>query len=142
MSVVVAVVAVEVMQVVPDQVVGVVPVRHRLVAATRTVAMGRVMRPASMVRSAGVGIGLADFQYVLVHVVPVEEMQVSVVQVADVVAVADRGVAAFRGVQVIVFFVPMVRHFASETPAEPGLRTYRLAPRLTSPAWIPRPPGD
>ena len=40
--------------------------------------------------------GLADFQHVLVHVVPVEEMQVTVVQVADVVAMADRGVAALR----------------------------------------------
>jgi len=95
-----------------------------------------------MVRSAGVGVGLVDFQHVLVHVVPVEEMQVAVVQVSDVVAMADRCVAAFRRVQVIVFLVPMVRHFASEPPVNLDPRTYRLAPRVTSPAWMPRPPGD
>ena len=112
-------VAVRTVQVVPHQVIGVVAVRHRLVAAAGTVAVGCVVLPAAMAGRARVGIGLADLQHVLVHVVSVKEVQVAVVQVADVVAVPDRGVAAFRRVQVVVLLVPWVLHIASKTPFEP-----------------------
>lgn len=138
MAVVVAMVAVFVMQMVPDQVIRVVAVRHRLVAAARTVAMGRVMLSAAMTRRAGIGVGLADLQHVLVHVVAVQEVQVTVVQVADVVAMPDRGVAALGRVQVVMLFMAVVLHGASRTPGGPGLRTYPHALGLTSPVWIPR----
>jgi len=51
-------------------------------------------------RRAGVGVGLADFDDVLVVVAFVREVQVTVMQVANMVAVLDAQVAAIRAVDV------------------------------------------
>jgi hypothetical protein len=93
-AVVVAVVAVRMMQVTVDQVVDVVAVRHRLVAATWTVAMVRVMAGAAMVGRAAVGVPLAHGDDMLVDVVLVRMMQVAVMEIVDVAIMAHREMAA------------------------------------------------
>jgi len=93
-AVVVAVVAVRVMQMAVDKVVDVVAVRHRLVAATRTVAMVGVMTAAAMVGRAAVRVALAHGDDMLVDVVLVRMMQVAVMEIVDVAIVAHGEMAA------------------------------------------------
>jgi hypothetical protein len=106
--VVVAVGAVGVMEVVPHQVVGVGAVRHRLVPAARTVDVGGVMGAAGVGRGAFLGVGAADGDDVLVDVVAVAVVQVPVVEVVDVAAVPDGGMAAALPVNVGMALVDRV----------------------------------
>src|SRR5690606_17335940 len=89
------------MQMAIDQVVDVVPVGHRLVAATRTVNVSGVVSAAGVVRGAARGVSVGDLQAMLVAVIAVGKVEVSVVQVVDVVSVLDRRVAAAGSVDVI-----------------------------------------
>jgi hypothetical protein len=93
-TVVVAVIAVRMMQVPVDEIVDVVAVRHRLVPAAGAVLVARLMPLAPVLGRAAVGVLGRDLDDVLVDVVAVRMVQVSVVQVVDVIAVADGGVPA------------------------------------------------
>jgi hypothetical protein len=99
---VVAVVPVRVVEVVADQVIDVVPVGHRLVAAARTVLVPGLVTGVAVSGGATVPVGGVHLQRVLVDVVAVRMMQVAIVQVIDVVAMPDRGVAAVLAVLVAV----------------------------------------
>jgi hypothetical protein len=106
--VIVAVIAVLVMQVTVDEVVRVVAVRHRFVTARRPVlvirrVLGRVPGCASR------GILRVDRECVVVDVVAVHVMEVAVVQVVRVAFVLDGGVAAVRSVNVLMVTVWLVR---------------------------------
>jgi hypothetical protein len=105
LAVVVAVVTVRVMQVAVHQVIDVIAVRHRLMAAAGAMLMRRVVGAAGVLRRAGAGVGAADFQLVVLDTGLAVVVQVAVVQVIDVVAVLDRRVAAIRAVLVVVFLV-------------------------------------
>jgi hypothetical protein len=100
LPVVVAVIAVGMVQVVGDQVVDVVSVRHRLMPASRPVGVPGLMLAAGMLRGAVLGVRLTGFDHVLVHVVLVRVMQVPIVQVVHMSVVAHGGVAAVRTVLV------------------------------------------
>ncbi len=97
---VVAVIAVRVVQVVGDQVVDVVSVRHGLMPASRAVRVPGLMLTAGMRRGAVLGVCLTGFDHVLVHMILVRVMQVPVVQVVHMSVVAHRGVATVRTVLV------------------------------------------
>jgi len=99
-----------VVQVVVHQVVGVIAVRHRLVAAARPMPVARLVPRASVVRRAPVWVRLAHRDRVLVDVILVGVMQVAIVQEIDVAVVLDRGVAASLAVDVVVALVGIVRH--------------------------------
>ena len=99
--VVVAVVAVLVVQAAVDDVVDMVTVRHGFVAAACAVDVAA----AGGDGVAAVGVGIVYFEDVLVVVAVVFVVQVAVVQVVDVIAVADGGVAAARAVDMVVVFV-------------------------------------
>jgi hypothetical protein len=101
--VVVAVVAVRVVQAAVDQIIDVVAVRHLLVAAVLVLALTRG-------RGAGVRVGRADGQYVLVVVALVFGVQTAVVQVIDVAVVLDACVAAVLAVDVLVVVMDVVAH--------------------------------
>jgi hypothetical protein len=104
-AVIVAVAAVGMMEVVLDQVVDVVPVGHGLVTAPRAVLVIGVVAGAAVVRRAvGRVVGVHP-EGVLVHVVGVHVMEVSIVQVVDVILVLDRGVATVGTVNVRVLVV-------------------------------------
>lgn len=96
---VVAVVAVLVMQMPVHHIVDVISVRHGWVTAIRTVGMASVVTGA-VVRNAPVGIVVRDRDRVLVVVVLVSAVQVAVMKVTDVVIVFDRHVTAVGSVLV------------------------------------------
>lgn len=104
---VVAVVSVRMMQVAVDQVVGVVSVRHRLVAAARAMLMAGFMAFTSMVRRVTVGVLCRYRHGVIIDVTFVLVVEMAVVQVVGVAFVGNRGVAAVRSVLVAVVVVGM-----------------------------------
>jgi hypothetical protein len=107
--VIVAVVAVRVVQMAVDQIVDVVAVRHRLVAATRPVLVPRLVAGAAVIGRAAVGIAGRHLDDVLVDVIAVGMVQVAVVQIVDVVAVANGAMTAVGTVLVRVIGVVRLR---------------------------------
>jgi hypothetical protein len=93
-AVIVAVIPVRVMQVSVDQVVDVVSVRHCLVPASRTMQMRAVMPAAPVLGRAPVRIGRRHIDAVLVHVILVHVVHMTVVEVVDVIAMANGGMPA------------------------------------------------
>jgi hypothetical protein len=100
--VIVAVVAVRMMEVATDAVVQVIAVGNCLVAAARAVNMAGIMTAAAMIRSAAIGVVAGHLNHVLVDMIFVRMMDVTIVQVVDVAAVLHGGVPATRTVSVSV----------------------------------------
>jgi hypothetical protein len=105
--VVVAVIAVTVMQVTAHEVIHVVAMRHRLVAAALAVHMPALVPHAVVTTRAMVRILGPDLDRAVVNVIVVDVVKVPAVQVIDVIAVADGGMPAAFAVDVTV--IGMVR---------------------------------
>ena len=88
---IVAVIPVAVMQPTTDKVVDVIAVRHRLVAASAAMRVRLVAR-----HGLGMAVGMrrVDSDHVLVDVIPMRVVHVAVVEVVDVILMADCAVAA------------------------------------------------
>ena len=108
---VVAVVAVRVVQMTINEVVRVVAMRYGFVSAAGAVYMSRFVAVAVMIWGADVRVGGADGDAVFIDVVAVRMVQVSVVQVINVAFVLDGGVAA--ACAVLVFVIGVVRFVAA-----------------------------
>jgi hypothetical protein len=108
-AVVIAVVAVRLVQVAVDQIVDVVAVRNGFMAAAGAVAVGFLMLAAVVAWGASRGVGPVHFEFVLLNTVFTHVMQVAVVQIIDMVIVFDCGMSAILPVLVRVAFV-MNRH--------------------------------
>jgi hypothetical protein len=94
-----------------DHVVNVVGVGHGVVAAADVVPVRGVVRPAGVSGSASDRVCASGPDYVLVHVIAVDMMQVALVQIVGVAIVRDRGVAAGGSMSVVVAVVSGVfRH--------------------------------
>ena len=104
---VVAVIAVLVMQTAVDDVVNVITVRYGFVAATFAVNVA----VAGVNRMTAVRVGFIDTQGVFVVVAVVLMVQVAVVQIIDVAFVFDGSVAAVCAVNVVMMFVGFAGHF-------------------------------
>lgn len=104
-TVVVAVIAVRMVQMTVDQVIDMVAVRHRFVAAAGSVRMSCAVAGTMMLRRAAVRVGGADGDHVLVDMVAMHVVQMAVVQEIDVAFVAHRSVTALRAVLVVVMGV-------------------------------------
>ncbi|HEY2438547.1 MAG TPA: hypothetical protein VGH93_15300 [Solirubrobacteraceae bacterium] len=89
----VAVVAMRVVQVIADEVIDVVAMRHGLVPAALTMGMVALVALAAMVRGARVRPAGVDLEDVLVDMVAVRVMEMALVKVVDVIGVLDRRVA-------------------------------------------------
>jgi len=98
-------VAVGMVQVAIDEIVDVVAVRHRFVSAAGAMHMPRLMAGAAVLGRTAIGVLRGYFDDVLVHVVAMGMVQVAVVQVIDVVAMADGGVSAARPVLMVMMGV-------------------------------------
>ena len=107
-TVIVAVVAVLVVQAAVDDVVGVIAVRYGFMAATFAVNMAF----AGIDGMAAVRVGFIDAQSMLVVVAVVLMVQVAVVQIIDVAFVFDGSVAAVCAVNVVMMFVGFTGHFS------------------------------
>lgn len=100
LAVIVAVVAVRMMQVAVHEVIDVVAVRDRFVAAAGAVDMRGVVAGAG--RGVAIGIRSADLDDVFIDVPGVRVMQMPVVQVIDVPVVLHCDVAAVGAVLMVV----------------------------------------
>ena len=99
------------MQVPIDQIINVVAMGHRLVAASWTMDMIRIMTAAGMPRCAVIRISIAHFHSVLFDLtIGPDVMKMSVVQIINMVTMLDGGVPAVRPVLMIVIAV-QIRHF-------------------------------
>jgi hypothetical protein len=126
--VVVAVIAVRMVEVTVDEVVDVIPVRDRLVTAAGPVhVIGRV--GAARVRGATRGVRGVDLERVLFDARCTGVVQVTVVHVVDVIPVLHCGVTAAGAVDVIVIVV-RVAHGAAPSGSDSFERIRR---RLTPP---------
>jgi len=103
--VIITVILVRVVEASVDEVVGVLAVRHGLVAAVRAVEV----LTAIVLAVAVVGELVIDRQRVLINVIAVRLVQVAVVDEVDVTIVDDRRVAAAGAVDVVVIFVRVSR---------------------------------
>ncbi|MFT4036025.1 MAG: hypothetical protein QM679_10680 [Patulibacter sp.] len=102
---IVAMIAVRMMQVPVDEIVGVISVWHSVVAAARAVLVGDLVAAARMFRRADIRVLGVDGNDMLVDVVAMRVVQVSVVQVVDVAVVQHRRMPAPRTMLVIVVLV-------------------------------------
>ncbi len=102
-AVVVAVIAVRMVQVAVDEIVDVIPMRHRFMAAPRSVNVARLV--AATARRALVRIFGAHFELVLVYVIGVRMMQMTVMQIINVIVVLDRSMSTVRAMLVVVLSV-------------------------------------
>ena len=76
---IIAVIPVWMMQMAVDQIVDVVPVRHRLVPAARPMHVTGFVTAAVMRRRALIGVGSTDRNHVLIDVVPMRMMEMPIV---------------------------------------------------------------
>jgi hypothetical protein len=102
-SVVVAVIAVRVMQTSIDHVVNVLAMRYRLMSATSAVDMTR----ATGFGSTPLWVRGADRDQMLVHMIAVRVMQMTFMQIVDMPIVEHRRVAAVRAM--LVRMIRMMR---------------------------------
>jgi hypothetical protein len=123
--VVVTVIPVRVMQVPVDQVVDVVAMRHRLVAATRPVHVVWIVLAAGVLRRAFVRVRRGHRQRVLLdRAVGTLMVQVPVVKVVDVALVLDGSVTT-TGAMLMLVIVVMMRHGAYSFPTRTELNGFQ-----------------
>jgi hypothetical protein len=119
--VIVAVIPVGMMQMAVDQVVNVIAMWHGFVPASWTVHMIRIVPGASVLRCALVWIGRRHFDGVLIDVIAMHVMQVAIVEVVHVVAMANGHMAARRAVLVgVVGVLGAGGHSETSRLSEPG----------------------
>ena len=102
LAVIVAVDAMGVVQVAVHQVIDVIPVGHRLVAAVRAVNVLLVMREAVVAWRAFLGIRRIHLNVVIVHVIAVRVVQVAIVKIVGVTIVLNRRVATVGAMLVVM----------------------------------------
>jgi hypothetical protein len=111
--VVVAVVAVRMVQTAIDQIIEMIAVRHLLVSATLVIALAR--RRRTVIRVCRV-----HRQDVLIVMAVVRRVQTAIVQVIDVAVMANARVSAVLAVDVLVIVVDFVAH--ATLSSKKGLR--------------------
>ena len=102
---VVAVVAVRVMQMAVHQIANVIAVWHGLVAAVRPVDVGFIVAATVVVGRATVRVLVRDLDDMFVYVVLMRMVEVTIVNVINMIAMLHGGVAAVRTMRVRVVFV-------------------------------------
>ena len=102
-AVVVAVAAVGVMEMSVDEIVDVVSVGNGFVTAAGAVDMGGVMSAAGVFRGADGRVERRESNAVLVDVAVMQVVQMTIVEIVDVIVVPDGGVAAAGFVLVRMF---------------------------------------
>jgi hypothetical protein len=92
--VIIAVIAVHVVQMTGNQVVNVIPVGNCLVSATWAMLVALFVPSANVIGSTSCRIGRGSFDHVFIDMAVMQEMQMSVVQVVDVAVVLHSGMSA------------------------------------------------
>lgn len=93
-----------------DEIVDMIAVRDRFVAAARAVDVSSIMSGAAMVGCATVRVLVAHLNAMFVHMTGVRVVKMTIVEIVHMVAMPNRDVAALRSVGVIV--IGMMRKIA------------------------------
>ena len=93
-TMIVAVIAVRMVQASVDQVIDVVPMRNRLMTTVRTVAMRLIMTRSTMFWIAPIRIGAADFNHVFISAPLFHVLQMAMVEIIDVIFMLNGNMAA------------------------------------------------
>jgi hypothetical protein len=106
LAMIVAMAVVRVMQMAVDQVVNVIPMGNRRMPTSWTVNMVGRMPLACMSTRAGIGIGNAHFELMLLDLARGGlVVQMAIVQIIDVVPVLDRDVSTIGTMDMVMIFV-------------------------------------
>ena len=105
---IVAMVAVRMVKVAIDEIVDMVAVRDGLMSASRPVHMARLVSGTTVIRRAAIRVFGRHFNGVFVHVIGMRVVQMPVVQVIDMIAVAHRRMTAGRAMLMRVIGVMRV----------------------------------
>jgi hypothetical protein len=103
--VIIAVIAVRMMQVTADQIVDVIAVRHLFMATILAVHMSLDVLATRMLGRAGGGIGLRHIEGVFIDMIAMHMVQMTIVEIVGVALVLDGGVPA---VTAVLMGVPIV----------------------------------
>ncbi|WP_157991666.1 hypothetical protein [Caldimonas tepidiphila] len=139
---VVAVIAVRVVQVTVDQIVDMITVRHRLMSTSWAMDVAGLVALTTMRGGADIRIGGVDSNYVLVDMVAMRMVQVAVVKVVDMVLVQHRSVAAVGAMLVIMMrVIGMIGlgHGRSFRCKRDGAFPFRFTARFQTLMLLPRP---
>jgi hypothetical protein len=98
--VIIAMIAVGMMQASIDQIVDMIPMRHRLMTAAGPMPMLGIMSAGTMLWAAAIRIGVGHLDHVLIDTPVMRMMEMAMVQIIDVAVVANRNVATARPVDV------------------------------------------
>lgn len=93
-----------------DEIVDMIAVRDRFVAAARTVDVSSVMSGAVMVGRATIRVLVAHLNAMFIDMISVRMVKMTIVEIVHMVAMPNRDVAAMRSVRVIV--IGMMRKIA------------------------------
>jgi hypothetical protein len=117
-----------------NQPINMIAMRHRFVAAARTVDMA-----AHQAGGAAIGIVGGNRDHMFIHMIAVRVMQMPIVQIIDMAIVAHGGVAAAGAVNMVVLVVVMAGHrrnFPERAGQAGGWRPTRS--RMMPAATLPR----
>ncbi|WP_446479919.1 hypothetical protein [Bradyrhizobium cenepequi] len=107
---IVAMIAVGMVQMPGDEIIDMVAMRDRFVAAARAMDVSSIMSGAAMVGRATIRVRVAHLNPMFVHMIGVRVVKMAIVQIIHVVAVPDGNVAALGSMHVVV--VGMMRKVA------------------------------
>ena len=108
--------AVRMVQMAFHEIVDMIAMGHRLVSATCSMDVSRLVAGTAVVRRADVRIGLRDLDRMLVDVVAMRVVQVPIVKIVDMVAMPQSDMAAPRTMRVCMAVMVSLRasvHFQS-----------------------------
>ena len=106
---VVTVATIRMMQMAVHQVVNVISVRDCLMTAAFAVLVGRVVAAANVPVGASVRVGGRRSQGVLIHMAVMRKVEMSIVEIVDMVGVLDCGVATIGAVLMGMVLVNYMR---------------------------------
>jgi hypothetical protein len=104
-TMIVAVVAVRMVQMPGDEIIDMIPMRNRFVTATGAMNVSRIMSGAAMVGCASIRVLVAHFNPVFVHMVRVRMVKMAIVEIIHMAAVPDGNMTAMGAMHVIVIGV-------------------------------------
>jgi hypothetical protein len=107
--VIVAVIAMRMMQASIDKIIQVVAMWNRLMTASRAMLMRRIMSTGAVLQGAAIRIGGCDFHHVFLNTALIHVLQVTVVEVIDVALMPNRDVTTVRPVDMVIGAVGMTR---------------------------------
>jgi hypothetical protein len=95
---IVAMAGMRVMKAAVDEKIDMIAMRHGLVAAPRPMRMARFVTGMSVLRSAMVRVDGVYFDHMFIHMIVMRMVEMTIMQIIDVVAMANRNMAASRSV--------------------------------------------